>query len=69
MPLHQIEIIVDRWPVGSRNEVKRKGERVLLDEKAAFILVGMGKAVYVGEAADEPRVKRRYNRRDMRAAD
>lgn len=76
MAVRNIEIVVDQWPIGPRNEIMMKGERVFIDEKAAHILVGMGKAMYVddkaGTADEAPQQrsgKRRYNRRDMRPAD
>lgn len=67
MAMRHIEVIVEKWPVGPRQDMMRKGERVMIDETAAFILVGMGKAAYVDD--EQPRQKRKYNRRDMRAAD
>lgn len=69
MPMRHIEVIVDQWPIGSRSEVMRKGQRVMIDETAAFVLVGMGKCAYVADDEPQRPAKRRYNRRDMRAGD
>lgn len=65
--MRHIEVIVEKWPIGSRQDMMRKGERVMIDDFAAHILVETGKAVYVED--EQPRQKRKYNRRDMRAAD
>lgn len=82
MQLRHLEVVVDQWPIGPQNAVHRKGERFFIDEEAARLLVGFGKAKYVdkagnlddkvmttesGDALVKP--KRRYNRRDMRARD
>lgn len=73
--LKHLELVVDKWPIGPQNDVHHMGERFFLDEEAARILVGFGKAKYVDKVmtteAAEPlvRTKRKYQRRDMKARD
>lgn len=69
--LRHLELVVDKWPIGPQNAVHSQGDRFFIDENAAFILVGMGKARYIDEEAmvgiEQPRTKRKYNRRDLKA--
>lgn len=71
--LKHLELVVDKWPIGPQNAMHSKGDRFFLDEEAARILVGFGKAKYVDKVMTtetaEPvvRTKRKYQRRDMKA--
>lgn len=80
MHLRHLEVIVDQWPIGPQNAVHSQGERFFIDEEAARLLVGFGKAKYVDRNLDDKvmttdsggalvKPKRRYNRRDMKAKD
>lgn len=49
-----LELVVDKWPIGPQNRVHSRGDRFAIDDKAAHILVGMGKAKYIDRGEPRP---------------
>lgn len=72
--MRQIEVVVDKWPIGPQNRMHSKGDRLFIDDNAAFILVGLGKVSYVEsesaqESSQRSNKRGRYGRRDMKVQD